>query len=359
MRILITLLMLIHFSVNGQQAEPLLFSEKTFDFGEISESDGHADHEFQFTNNSGRAVKILTVQPSCGCTTPDWSKEPVPPGKAGFIKASFDPKGRPGYFNKSLTVTTDLDGTPFSLQIKGQVVNKTKSPSAVDFPAQNGALRFKFSSFNIGRIFINQAPAPKNFDVYNAGDKTVSFTGANILPAYLTVETPKSLIPGQSGVIRLTYNAKLRNQFGFVNDNVQLATDDEMQAIKSFSVYATIEEYFPPVSNAELAKAPAMRLDLPVFDFGRIHQGTNVVRELLIRNAGRKELLIRSVQGNCTCVTAIAEAMKIKAGGETKLTITLSTQGRIGLQQKAVTIYSNDPKNPVQRITFTAYVETP
>ncbi len=82
---------------------------------------GPAIHEFTFINNSSRAIKILKVQASCGCTTPDWSKDPIAPGKSGFIQASFNPVGRPGYFNKSLTVTTDFDSNPIILQIKGQV----------------------------------------------------------------------------------------------------------------------------------------------------------------------------------------------------------------------------------------------
>src|SRR5258708_3869619 len=85
---------------SGQQVDQLLFREKIYDFGNIEEAKGPADHEFIFTNNSGRPVKILSVHASCGCTTPGWSQSPVPQGKTGFVKASFDPKGRPGYFNK-------------------------------------------------------------------------------------------------------------------------------------------------------------------------------------------------------------------------------------------------------------------
>ena len=76
----------------AQLAEPLFFKEKIHDFGEIIEADGAVEFEFTFTNSSVRPVKILSVQASCGCTTPGWSAEPVAVGKTGFIKASFDPK---------------------------------------------------------------------------------------------------------------------------------------------------------------------------------------------------------------------------------------------------------------------------
>ena len=102
----------------AQKLEPLIFREKIYDFGEVDEGKGNVDHEFIFTNTSGVAIKILSVQASCGCTTPGWSQNPVLHGKTGFVKASFDPRGRPGHFNKSLTITTDLDPNPIILQIK-------------------------------------------------------------------------------------------------------------------------------------------------------------------------------------------------------------------------------------------------
>src|SRR5882672_10561109 len=93
----------------AQVAKQLQFKEESFDFGEIFEKAGPATHQFEFTNLSNRPIKILNVKPSCGCTTPDWTRDPVLPGKTGFIQARFDPKGRPGFFTKSLTVTTDAD----------------------------------------------------------------------------------------------------------------------------------------------------------------------------------------------------------------------------------------------------------
>ena len=55
--------------VVGQLAEPIVFTEKMHDFGSIAENGGNVDTEFTFINKSGRPIKILTVQPSCGCTT--------------------------------------------------------------------------------------------------------------------------------------------------------------------------------------------------------------------------------------------------------------------------------------------------
>ena len=105
------------FLANSQE---LKFNEREFDFGEIKEMDGKVSHKFVFTNNSKKSIQILTVKPSCGCTTPDWSKKEVKPGKEGFIVAEYNPKGRPGVFRKSLSVVTS-DNKRSVIFIKGKV----------------------------------------------------------------------------------------------------------------------------------------------------------------------------------------------------------------------------------------------
>ena len=105
------------FLANSQE---LKFNEREFDFGEIKEMDGKVSHKFVFTNNSKKSIQILTVKPSCGCTTPDWSKKEVKPGEEGFIVAEYNPKGRPGVFRKSLSVVTS-DNKRSVIFIKGKV----------------------------------------------------------------------------------------------------------------------------------------------------------------------------------------------------------------------------------------------
>lgn len=349
------LLMLTVLKVCAQQAEPLLFKEKIHDFGRVNESSGAVDYDFTFMNNAGRPIKILSVQASCGCTTPDWSKDVIQKGKSGFVKISFDPRGRPGYFNKSISVTTDLDTNPIILQIKGQVVTSTSAPSS-QLKAEAGNLRLKSNSFNLGKIYINKDPSTVEFDVFNAGDKPITFKEV-YQPKYMRAEAPTTLLPGQTSKIKITYDAKAKNQYGFVNDNVEWVTDDELSARKSFSVYATIEEYFPTLSPEELAKAPQLQPEVTLFDLGRTKLSGSVYKEVRLKNTGKKDLKIHAVQSNCSCLVPHAKELKIEPGTDHLLGITFTPQQRTGTQQKAVTLYTNDPRNPVQRITFTIYVE--
>lgn len=341
----------------AQVAKPIQFREEAFNFGEVVENAGPVTHQFEFTNLSSRPVKILNVKPSCGCTTPDWSKDPIPPGKTGFIQARFDPKGRPGFFSKSLTVTTDFDPSPIMLQIKGNVISEAKEADT-GFNTNNGNWKMRNSSFNFGKVYIKDEFVVREFPIMNAGKKPIINSKKIDGPAHIRVTVePGVLAPGETGVIKLSYNGKLKNQYGFQTDNITIHTDDELHPDKSFSVFATLEDYFPPLSPEETVKAPKLQISESTVDFGRIRQNQVSAKEITIMNLGKSSLQVKAIQSNCTCIVTESSDKVLKAGESTKIKISFNPQDRKGTQQKSVTIYSSDPQNPVQRVTIAAYVE--
>ena len=122
MKQLLTLsFILFSFFNSFSQKSEIVFETPEYNFGDIQENKGKVSHKFSFTNNGKESIKILTVKPSCGCTTPNWSKDEIKPGKKGFIIAEYNPKGRPGVFRKSLSVITN-DNRRSLIFIKGKVV---------------------------------------------------------------------------------------------------------------------------------------------------------------------------------------------------------------------------------------------
>ncbi len=95
------------------------FDNQNFDFGKIKQGTP-VTHEFKFTNTGKVPMIITNVQASCGCTTPDWSKEPIAPGGKGFIKATYN-AASVGAFNKAVTVTANIPIGSVQLFIKGEV----------------------------------------------------------------------------------------------------------------------------------------------------------------------------------------------------------------------------------------------
>ena len=122
MKQLLTLsFILFSFFNSFSQKSEIVFETSEYNFGDIQENKGKVSHKFSFTNNGKESIRILTVKPSCGCTTPNWSKDEIKPGKKGFIIAEYNPKGRPGVFRKSLSVITN-DNRRSLIFIKGKVV---------------------------------------------------------------------------------------------------------------------------------------------------------------------------------------------------------------------------------------------
>jgi hypothetical protein len=339
----------------GQVAKPIQFREETFDFGVVREDGGPVMHEFVFRNQGDQPIIITDARASCGCTTPSWSKEPVLPGETGHVQARFSPKGRPGHFSKSVNIITNLGAV--ALQIRGQVVSGMTGSDA-DFKVVRGSWRLKNQVFNMGKVLHVDEPTVRDFPFINSGTKPVVFSEKVVGPSYIKVDVvPKTIAPGEMGHIKIIYYGKQKAAYGFHSDNVEIHTDDEAQQVKSFSVNATLEDYFPELSKDELAKAPQLRMSVNKIDFGRFLQSSPVSRDLTITNTGKKELSLKSLQPNCSCVSVQAPKTTIKAGESVTVKLVFDPTGRKGTQQKALAIYSNDPVNPVQRITLSAYVE--
>lgn len=92
----------------------------THDFGKIKQG-VPVSFEFKFTNKGKTPLVITNAQPSCGCTTPSWTHEPVMPGGEGHVKATFNAMAA-GPFDKTVTVTANIEGGVVMLHIKGEVV---------------------------------------------------------------------------------------------------------------------------------------------------------------------------------------------------------------------------------------------
>lgn len=107
---------------NVAAAAAISFTEKdnTFDFGTIPQGTP-VTHVF-YVKNTGKAPLVLTnVAPSCGCTTPEWPKDPIKPGATAPIKVTYN-AASPGTFTKNITVNSNATVTPTTvLYIKGEV----------------------------------------------------------------------------------------------------------------------------------------------------------------------------------------------------------------------------------------------
>ncbi|HTE31760.1 MAG TPA: DUF1573 domain-containing protein [Chryseolinea sp.] len=104
------------------------FQSMEHDFGTINEGDV-VEYSYTFKNSGAAPLIIQNAQGSCGCTVSDWTKEPVPVGGTGFVKAKFDSNGKQNIQNKTVTVTSNTWPKQTVLRFKAMVTPKAADPA--------------------------------------------------------------------------------------------------------------------------------------------------------------------------------------------------------------------------------------
>jgi hypothetical protein len=119
----------------------LEFESDTYDFGTATQGD-IVKHTYKFKNTGNADLRLSGVKPSCGCTTPSFTTDPIKPGKTGQIEVSFNTAAKMGEQFKSITVTANTQPPQKILILKGKVIlvqEQAPAPSAGLGGAAKGA----------------------------------------------------------------------------------------------------------------------------------------------------------------------------------------------------------------------------
>ena len=115
-------------AVGYAQKGVMKFAKETHDFGKV-EQGKPVTYVFEFKNTGTDPIVINDATASCGCTKPNWTKEPVMPGKTGSVSATFNAAAA-GQFTKSVTVTSNAEAGQTTLYLKGEVVAQKEAAAA-------------------------------------------------------------------------------------------------------------------------------------------------------------------------------------------------------------------------------------
>lgn len=125
-KLILTTILSIFAMVTFAAGEAEIKFEKTsHDFGTFSESSPKVTCVFKFTNTGDKLLVIHQAIASCGCTVPQYPKEPIKPGEGGEIIVTYDGTGKfPGHFKKSITLRTNAKQEIVRLYVEGDMVGK-------------------------------------------------------------------------------------------------------------------------------------------------------------------------------------------------------------------------------------------
>ncbi len=106
--------------INSDQPD-MTFEEEVFDFGKIVQGE-KVSHAFLFKNNGKKSLIISSANGSCGCTVPEWPKEPVKPGATNKINVVFNSEGKSGIQEKTVTMVTNCEPATKLIRIKAEII---------------------------------------------------------------------------------------------------------------------------------------------------------------------------------------------------------------------------------------------
>jgi len=112
-------------TVDKATAPIMTFAKESHDFGQVNEGD-KVVFDFFFTNTGKSALIISSATATCGCTVPEYPKQPLAPGKTGIIHVVFNSAGKSGMQNKIITLTTNTFKGNEELHLVGNVKPKNK-----------------------------------------------------------------------------------------------------------------------------------------------------------------------------------------------------------------------------------------
>jgi len=355
--LLLALIICLPFSNQAQQAKSKITFEKLqHNFGTFKEELGIQTVAFNFKNDGGVPLILNNVQASCGCTTPEWTREPIAPGAKGIIKVSYDPKDRPGVFNKTIRVSSNAENADIVLTILGEVTARARTIEE-DYPTQVGPLRAKTNYIAFPSIKENQV-IKDSTEVINTSEQAVQLSFKTPPPYLSAVFKPAKLSPKQKGYVVVIFDATKIKAYGFISNRLYLNIDGQDDYRNSIAVSATLEEDFSKLSAEDLKNAPVVSYDMESFDFGDIKPNTKNEHTFNLKNTGKKDLIIRDVKSSCGCTAVSPSKNTVSAGESVPLKAVFDSTGKSGRQNKTITVITNDPKNPTSVLRISSNILT-
>ncbi len=342
---LIIILPIVYCSENFSQNSNAQINFKMLEhnFGEIEENQGPVSYEFVFSNDGTLPLVLGNVQPSCGCTTPEWTREPIVPGKLGSINVKFDPRGRPGPFTKSITVNSNAETNTVVLKITGYVKGIKKPFS--EFRYSMGDLRLENIHAAFGSI-IKGTKQKKDFEIANAStNNPLSVSFRNVPDHLLITVSPMLIKPGEKGIIQVEFNSNKLDDWDYIVDRLELLVNNEKVSNDIFTVTAVVKEDFSKLTSEDLLKAPKIAFSEEKINFGNLEPNQKIENNYTVMNNGQTDLIIRKVRASCGCTIVQPSKKVISPGQTTTIKAIFNSTGKSGEQKYAITVISNDPRN--------------
>ena len=348
---------LVAVAMMGQ--EPVITFEKTeHDFGKIHEEDGRVSVVFEFKNEGMSPLVLSNVRASCGCTTPTWTKEPIEPGQTGSITVTYNPNGRPGRFQKTVTITSNAKEPTVRVYIKGEVIPKAAQP-VNKYPIAVGELSMKSKTLDLGTLKKGEVKGGElEYANLSKAEHNVELA-TSAADAFLAHQVTLATVPPEKvGKIIFSFDTKATKLYGPVEAYAYVVIDGKKNISEPFklTVKANIVEDFSALSVEEKQQAPILETAAE-FDLGKVAAGKTLKHMLPLKNSGLNPLEVRRVYSADPNIRTKAPKA-IKSGKKGAVTVEVNTKGlQPGAYSRQLLVITNDYEHSQKKVTIKWVVE--
>lgn len=342
-------------SETSTSATSLCFEEVEWNFGRIEEGAGKVSHTFTYTNLADHPVAIERVYSSCGCTTGDYSRRPLKAGAKGEFTITYDPDGRPGRFDKQITIVFDEGRGRVDLRVKGVVKGRKRSELDIYPRALGAGVRADATYKAFGNVAM-QTTKSMTFAIANTSSEGVRLevvwkerSGA------LELFVPDTLAAGEKALLTATYAMVGEGaRYGVVRDRVGLLINGQ-PATEDIVTTAIGVDYFDRNSSADKPKA---YLEPSYHDFGEVEVPSVQVCRMVLRNDGDAPLVVRSVTPREGTTIGLAAGTTIAPAESVVVEVALEVpRGSYDTIFGGGMIVVNDPARPVRELRVGATIK--
>ena len=345
--------------VSMAQKPVISFTDKDHDFGKVKEEDGKITHVFTFVNKGATPLVVNRAQAQCGCTTPEWTKEPIEPGKKGTITVTYNPLGRPGPFTKTITVYSNAEEEQAQLIIKGEVIPKSAGgdDNASAYPVNMGEVSLKSKVLQMNNIEKGKVQT-RVIDLKN-NLKAPAVVTLVKLPGCMKV-TPVTLKPGEEGKLVVTFVSDKYKQWGPVSLDAYISVNGSKKLTEDtkVTVVGNVIEDFSKMTLDQKRKAPILEMPTRTISLGTARAGATLVGKFSFSNKGQNALEIRRVINNNKEIVLRSALFSVGSGKTGVLNVAVNTSSAVeGDYKKFITVQTNDPDNSYVMLIITWKVQ--
>ena len=337
--------------VTPVSADEIEWLERSYDFGAFREAEGVKTGRVRFVNRGKEPTVINRVRLTCGCTSETHTEGLVAPGDTAVIEFSYNPKGRPGRFEKTIKVYVGEDPAPVVIGMKGTVIGAPQTLEA-DYPLEVGPLRINTRRSDFGKI--THGSARHIFlTCYNQGNDTLRPVFRNLHEMIDVDITPKAVPPGDIATVSVYLNTREFEDMGPHEYQVDLFPFEGSTDKMTLTFAADIQPDMSRLSVKDVNDGPRIYCLPESVDIGTIGAGgKHQVRfSFVISNDGKSELEVLRIFNRDGAVKVTRYPARLRPGKSGKVECVAEVaklpEGPFRIK---VEVMSTDPLHPVRSV---------